>query len=96
MRQSRVGGAVPAARVIGIVQPVSLTNVHRLIAVNRRTGERAGPLSAEALINDVSDLGVPVACVGGASGIGMGPAHPAHTHPPSHTALFRRCVPPGR
>jgi nitronate monooxygenase len=41
------------------------SGVHGLIGVNRRAGGHAGPLSAEALIDDVGDLGVPVICAGG-------------------------------
>jgi nitronate monooxygenase len=41
------------------------SGAHGLIAVNRRAGGHAGPLSAEALIDEVGDLGVPVICAGG-------------------------------
>ena len=36
-----------------------------LIGVNRRAGGHAGPLSAEALLEQVADLGLPVVCAGG-------------------------------
>jgi nitronate monooxygenase len=39
--------------------------VHGLIAVNNRAGGHAGPRSAEALFEEVADLGVPVVCAGG-------------------------------
>lgn len=39
--------------------------VHGLIAVNRRAGGHAGPMSAEAVLEDVGDLGLPVVCAGG-------------------------------
>jgi len=39
--------------------------VHGLIAVNRRAGGHAGPLSAEELIGEVGDLGLPLICAGG-------------------------------
>lgn len=41
------------------------SGVDGLIAVNRRAGGHAGPLSAEALLDDVSDLGLPVVAAGG-------------------------------
>ncbi len=39
--------------------------VHGLIAVNDRAGGHAGPRSAEALIEELRGLGVPVICAGG-------------------------------
>ncbi|MBI5609930.1 MAG: nitronate monooxygenase [Deltaproteobacteria bacterium] len=39
--------------------------VHGLIAVNRRAGGHAGPLSQEQLIADLLPLGLPVVCAGG-------------------------------
>ena len=39
--------------------------VDGLIAVNNRAGGHAGPKSAEALIAELGDLGVPVVCAGG-------------------------------
>jgi nitronate monooxygenase len=36
-----------------------------LIGVNRRAGGHAGPLTAEALLDQVVDLGLPVVCAGG-------------------------------
>lgn len=39
--------------------------VHGLIAVNRRAGGHAGPMSAEAVLEDVGDLELPVVCAGG-------------------------------
>ncbi|MGH7712022.1 MAG: nitronate monooxygenase [Gemmatimonadaceae bacterium] len=39
--------------------------VHGLICVNRRAGGHAGPLSAEQMIDDLGDLGVPLVCAGG-------------------------------
>jgi nitronate monooxygenase len=39
--------------------------VDGLIAVNNRAGGHAGPKSAEALIHELGDLGVPVVCAGG-------------------------------
>lgn len=39
--------------------------VHGLIAVNARAGGHAGPKSAEELLNELGDLGVPVICAGG-------------------------------
>ncbi|HUF25511.1 MAG TPA: nitronate monooxygenase [Gemmatimonadaceae bacterium] len=39
--------------------------VHGLIAVNRRAGGHAGPRSAEQLIGEVGDLGLPLICAGG-------------------------------
>lgn len=39
--------------------------VHGLIAVNNRAGGHAGPKSAEALIEELGDLGVPLVCAGG-------------------------------
>jgi nitronate monooxygenase len=41
------------------------SGVHGLIAVNRRAGGHAGPLGAEALLDEVGDLGLPVVCAGG-------------------------------
>lgn len=42
--------------------------VDGLIAVNNRAGGHAGPRSAEALISELGDLGVPVVCAGGIGG----------------------------
>ena len=39
--------------------------VHGLIGVNRRAGGHAGPKSAEELLDELGDLGVPVICAGG-------------------------------
>ena len=39
--------------------------VDGLIAVNNRAGGHAGPKSAEALMDELGDLGVPVVCAGG-------------------------------
>lgn len=39
--------------------------VHGLIAVNDRAGGHAGPKSAEQLLAELGDLGVPVVCAGG-------------------------------
>jgi nitronate monooxygenase len=39
--------------------------VQGLIAVNRRAGGHAGPESAEALIDQLADLGLPLVCAGG-------------------------------
>jgi nitronate monooxygenase len=39
--------------------------VNGLIAVNRRAGGHAGPKSAEELVAELSDLGVPLVCAGG-------------------------------
>lgn len=39
--------------------------VDGLIAVNRRAGGHAGPKSAEALLDELGDLGVPLICAGG-------------------------------
>jgi nitronate monooxygenase len=39
--------------------------VQGLIAVNDRAGGHAGPKSAEALLEELSDLGVPIICAGG-------------------------------
>jgi nitronate monooxygenase len=39
--------------------------VDGLIGVNRRAGGHAGPMSAEALLEDVGDLGLPVVAAGG-------------------------------
>jgi nitronate monooxygenase len=39
--------------------------VHGLIAVNDRAGGHAGPKSAERLLAELADLGVPVVCAGG-------------------------------
>ena len=39
--------------------------VHGLIAVNRRAGGHAGPRSAEELLEELGDLGVPLICAGG-------------------------------
>jgi len=41
------------------------SGVAGLIAVNERAGGHAGPLSAAALLDQVSDLGLPVVCAGG-------------------------------
>ncbi len=53
--------------------------VDGLIGVNRRAGGHAGPLGAEALLEQVGDLGLPVVCAGGvgdaedfAAALGMG------------------------
>jgi nitronate monooxygenase len=50
-----------------------------LIAVNRRAGGHAGPKSAEQLMDELGDLGVPLVCAGGigtpeefAAALGMG------------------------
>ena len=42
--------------------------VHGFIAVNDRAGGHAGTLSAERLLDDVRDFGVPVICAGGIGG----------------------------
>ena len=39
--------------------------VDGLIAVNRRAGGHAGPKTAEALLDELADLGLPVVCAGG-------------------------------
>ena len=39
--------------------------VDGLIAVNRRAGGHAGPKSAEALVEELGDLGLPMICAGG-------------------------------
>ena len=39
--------------------------VHGLIAVNNRAGGHAGSRSPEALLEEIGDLGLPVACAGG-------------------------------
>src|SRR5437899_501741 len=39
--------------------------VHGLIAVNDRAGGHAGPRSAQALYDELADLGVPIVCAGG-------------------------------
>ena len=39
--------------------------VHGLIAVNSRAGGHPGPLDAQALLDEVGDLGLPVVCAGG-------------------------------
>ena len=39
--------------------------VHGLIAVNARAGGHAGPRTAEQLLQELGDLGVPVVCAGG-------------------------------
>jgi len=39
--------------------------VHGLIAVNRRAGGHSGAKGAEELLDELSDLGVPVVCAGG-------------------------------
>jgi nitronate monooxygenase len=39
--------------------------VHGLIAVNDRAGGHAGPRSAEELLDELGELGVPVICAGG-------------------------------
>ena len=44
---------------------------HGLIAVNRRAGGHAGPLSVEELLDDVGDLGLPVVCAGGMAIVGV-------------------------
>jgi len=41
------------------------SGAHGLIAVNRRAGGHAGPKSAEELIDQLGDLGVPIVCAGG-------------------------------
>ena len=41
------------------------SGVDGLIGVNRRAGGHAGPLSAEQLLAEVADLGLPVVCAGG-------------------------------
>ena len=41
------------------------SGVHGLIAVNRRAGGHAGPKSAEVLMEELGDLGVPLICAGG-------------------------------
>ena len=41
------------------------SGVDGLIAVNRRAGGHAGPRSAEELLEEVGDLGLPVVCAGG-------------------------------
>lgn len=43
------------------------SGVDGLIAVNRRAGGHAGGRSAEALLEEVADFGVPVICAGGVS-----------------------------
>ncbi|MEW6368749.1 MAG: nitronate monooxygenase [Acidobacteriota bacterium] len=67
---------VDAARPLGAVVYHDVTErkwalkaldsgVHGLVAVNRRAGGHAGALSPERLIDEISDLGVPVICAGG-------------------------------
>ena len=41
------------------------SGVRGLIAVNNRAGGHAGPNSAEQLVDELSDLGVPLVCAGG-------------------------------
>jgi NAD(P)H-dependent flavin oxidoreductase YrpB (nitropropane dioxygenase family) len=41
------------------------SGVHGLIAVNSRAGGHAGPRTAEALVDELGDLGVPLVCAGG-------------------------------
>jgi len=41
------------------------SGVRGLIAVNQRAGGHAGPNSAEQLVNELGDLGVPLVCAGG-------------------------------
>ena len=41
------------------------SGVRGLIAVNRRAGGHAGPKSAEQLVDELGDLGVPLVCAGG-------------------------------
>ncbi len=41
------------------------SGVHGMIAVNRRAGGHAGPKSAEVLMEELGDLGVPLICAGG-------------------------------
>jgi nitronate monooxygenase len=41
------------------------SGVRGLIAVNNRAGGHAGPLSAEQLVDELGDLGVPLVCAGG-------------------------------
>jgi len=41
------------------------SGVRGLIAVNNRAGGHAGPKSAEQLVNELGDLGVPLVCAGG-------------------------------
>jgi len=41
------------------------SGVHGLIAVNSRAGGHAGPRTAEQLIDELGDLGLPVVCAGG-------------------------------
>ncbi len=55
------------------------SGVDGLIAVNRRAGGHAGPLSAEELLEAIGDIGLPVVCAGGigtaeqfTAAIGMG------------------------
>jgi nitronate monooxygenase len=42
--------------------------VQGLVAVNNRAGGHAGPLSAEQLLDEVRDFGLPVICAGGIGG----------------------------
>ena len=42
--------------------------VHGLIAVNARAGGHAGPKSAEQLMDELGDMGVPLICAGGVGG----------------------------
>src|SRR5437762_14383159 len=44
------------------------SGVRGLIAVNRRAGGHAGPKSAEQLVDERGDLGVPPVCAGGIGG----------------------------
>jgi nitronate monooxygenase len=41
------------------------SGVHGLIAVNDRAGGHAGPKSAEALLDELAPLGLPIVCAGG-------------------------------
>ncbi|MEN8164553.1 MAG: nitronate monooxygenase [Acidobacteriota bacterium] len=41
------------------------SGVHGLIAVNNRAGGHAGPKGPEVLLDELADLGLPVACAGG-------------------------------
>jgi len=70
------------------------SGVRGLIAVNNRAGGHAGPKSAEQLMNELGDLGVPLVCAGGIGDASSVPASsPPLSAPPIPTTNARSSRP---
>src|SRR2546430_15630695 len=71
------------------------SGVRGLIAVNSPAGGHAGPRSAEQLMDEPGDLGLPLVCAGGVgdpAGFGRAPPQGSPARTPSHRLhLHTRC-----